>query len=388
MQEVGRKVFKLADLNPAKYNPRKQLKPGDPEFEALVRSMKEFGYVELILVNIHDGTNVIISGHQRWSVLNYLGETEAECLTVDLSEPEEKALNIAMNKISGQWDTEKLKDLLKDIDLSGLDATLTGFPEEEISGLIEDFDTDITTEDSFDPFEEDEGEPFLQEGDIVTLGRHRLLVGNDIPTLMNGAVADLVLTDPLVTEDVYATVRSALSAAHRALSDNGSVYVWYTEPCGMAFLKAFEEAGFYLSGCCIWERGNAPLGFPYKQAHDTCLFGWKAKGKHRWFADRKQTTVWEFDGNDVCGKPVALMAYPMRSSSPKNAIVLDPFGGYGSTLMAAEQTGRTAYVAEPDPWFACAIVRRYINWKDTAEDIVITRNGEEIHAGDLMKEGW
>ena len=388
MQEVGKQVFKLAELNPAKYNPRKQLKPGDPEFERLCRSLKEFGYVEFILVNVRDGANTIIHGHQRWACLKHLGEESVECLTVDLDEPEEKALNIAMNKISGEWDLDKLKALLKDIDLSGLDATLTGFPEEELGGLIGDLDVDVTTEDGFDPFEGDRG-AFLQEGDIVALGRHRLLVGSDLALLMNGAVADIIVTDPVVAidqvEDAYPMLYQAFAAAHKHLSDDGSAYIWYTEPRGIEFLKAFEEAGFYLSGCCIWER-SAEGGYPYRQSHDTCLFGWKAKGRHRWFADRKQTTVWEFPGVGVYGKPLALMAYPMRISSPKEAIVLDPFGGYGSVLMAAEQTGRTAYVCEADPWFASAIVRRYINWKDTTEDVEVTRSGEKIHAADLLEE--
>ena len=384
--DVGRQVFKLSELNPAKYNPRKQLKPGDPEFERLCRSIKEFGYVELILVNVRDGKNTIIHGHQRWSCLTHLGWQEAECLTVDLDEPEEKALNIAMNKISGEWDMEKLKAVLKDIDLSDLDATLTGFPEEELGGLIGDLDVDITTEDGFDPFEDDKG-VFLQAGDLVTLGRHRLLVGDDIPALMDGEKADLILTDPMqtISGPQEAEIYTALAAAGRMLSDEGSIYIWYTEPHGLPFMKAFEDAGFYLSGCCIWERGGSE-GFPYKQSHDTCLYGWKSKGRHRWFADRKQTTVWEFPGNDVCGKPLALTAYPMRISSPKDAVVLDPFGGYGSTLMAAEQTGRAAYICESDPWFASAIVRRYADWKDTTEDIEITRSGEEIHAADLLEE--
>lgn len=252
MHEVGKQIFKLADLNPAKYNPRKQLKPGDPEFEALARSMKEFGYVELILVNIRDGSNVIISEHQRWSVLNYLGETEAECLTVDLPEPEEKALNIAMNKISGQWDMEKLKGVLRDIDLSDLDATLTGFQEEELGGLIGDVDVDITTEDDFDALSEDI-DSFVEVGDLIILGRHRLLCGADLDLLMDGKEADLILTDPLQRGEDTA-VFPILAAAGRHLSNEGSVYVWYTEPHGMEYLKAFEDSGFYLSGCCIWER--------------------------------------------------------------------------------------------------------------------------------------
>lgn len=382
MRNVERRNFKLSGLNPAKYNPRKQLKPGDPEFERLCRSLKEFGYVELILVNVRDGANVIISGHQRWSCLRHIGETEAECLTVDLDEPEEKALNIAMNKISGEWDMDKLKAVLKDIDLSDLDATLTGFPEEELGALIGDVDVDITTEDGFDALSEDI-DTFIEPGDLILLGGHRLLCGADLDLLMDGTEADIILTDPLQRGEDTA-VYPVLAAAGRHLANDGSVYVWYTEPHGMEYLKAFEESGFYLSGCCIWERGGGTEGFPYRQTHDTCLYGWKAKGRHRWFSDRKQTTVWEFEGNNEGGKPLALLAYPLRISSPKNAKVLDPFGGYGSTLMAAEQTGRTAYIAEPDPWFASAIVRRYIAWREDDRDVTILRNGGEIHAGDLI----
>ena len=372
--EVGRKIFKLSELNPAKYNPRKQLKPGDPEFEALARSMKEFGYVELILVNVRDGSNVIISGHQRAACLTYLGETEVECLTVDLSEPEEKALNIAMNKISGQWDMEKLKDVLRDIDLSDLDVTLTGFPEEELGALIGDVEVDITTEDDFTA----DGDVFIKEGDLVLLGKHRLLCGSDFSLLMDGAEADLILTDPMEAGKDTG-IFPVLAEAGRHLSNEGSVYVWYTEPQGMEFLTAFEQSGFYLSGCCIWERGKS-AGFPYRQTHDTCLFGWKAKGKHRWFTNRKQTTVWEFADTAGDGKPIALMAYPMRISSPKKGVILDPFAGYGSVLMAAEQTGRTCYCLESDPWFASVIVRRYMSWTDEAVKVI--RGGEEIIYGE------
>lgn len=148
MEQVKTQVFKIDELNPATYNPRKALQPGDPEFEALCKSIETFGYVDLVVVNTRTG-NTVVSGHQRLSAMKYLGRTEVECVLVDLDEPEEKALNIAMNKISGDWDMEKLKDLLKDLDLSGLDMTLTGFADEELQGLIgdvslgdEDFDID------------------------------------------------------------------------------------------------------------------------------------------------------------------------------------------------------------------------------------------------------
>ena len=175
MDQVKTQKFNIDDLNPAKYNPRKALAPGDPEFEALCRSIETFGYVDLVVVNVRDGANVIVSGHQRISAMRYLGMTEAECVVVDLDEPQEKALNVAMNKISGEWDMEKLKALLKDLDLSGLDMTLTGFDDEELKGLIGD--VSLGDED----FDEDEilTKPiYTKTGDLWNLGPHRIICGD------------------------------------------------------------------------------------------------------------------------------------------------------------------------------------------------------------------
>ena len=135
MKDMKSRKFRLDELNPAKYNPRKALKPGDKEFEKLKKSIQHFGYVELIVVNVANG-NTVISGHQRLSVLKHLGETEVECVVVELSETEEKALNIAMNKVTGDWDVPKLADLLKDLESVNYNLDFTGFEAPEISELF------------------------------------------------------------------------------------------------------------------------------------------------------------------------------------------------------------------------------------------------------------
>ena len=175
MEQVKTQKFNIDDLNPAKYNPRKQLMPGDPEFEALCRSIETFGYVDYVVVNIRDGANVIVSGHQRLSAMKYLGYTEAECVVVDLDESQEMTLNIAMNKISGEWDMEKLKELIKDIDLSGLDVTLTGFDAEELKSLIGDVKLG---EEDFDQDEVLEKPTYSKPGDLWHLGPHRIICGD------------------------------------------------------------------------------------------------------------------------------------------------------------------------------------------------------------------
>ena len=203
MEQVKTQKFNIADLNPAKYNPRKQLMPGDPEFEALCRSIETFGYVDYVVVNVRDGANVIVSGHQRLSAMKYLGYTEAECVVVDLDEPQEMTLNIAMNKISGEWDMEKLKALLKDIDLSGLDMTLTGFNEDELKGLIGDVKLG---EEDFDVDEEMAKPTYSKPGDIWHLGPHRFICGDSTildtyTKLLSDTRVQLVLSRDLKTVD-------------------------------------------------------------------------------------------------------------------------------------------------------------------------------------------
>lgn len=236
--------MKLADLNPAPYNPRKKLQPGDPEYEKLKRSIQTFGYVELIVVNERTG-NTVISGHQRLTVLKDLGETEAECVVLDLSMNDEKALNLAMNKISGVWDIPSLTSLLQDLSVSAYDISLTGFEPTEITDLFDD----VSEVKEDEPPEPATQEPAItQEGDIWELGPHRLMCGDstdpdDIDELMGGRMADLLITDPpynvdyqggtdeklkimndkMEADEFYRFLFAAFGAAARVLKPGGGV---------------------------------------------------------------------------------------------------------------------------------------------------------------------
>ena len=413
MNEMKIKKFKLVELNPAKYNPRKKLKPGDREFEKLENSIKNFGYVEPIVVNIAND-NTIISGHQRLSVLKHMGETEAECVVVELDALNERALNVAMNKVSGEWDEDLLAELLKDMEESGFDLGKTGFEPPEIEQLFNSVHDKKVTEDDFDIDAELEKPAVAKMGDIWTLGRHRLVVGDStLPetydVLMAGAKANLVVTDPpynanyegsagkikndhMENEQFYNFLFAAFVNMEQNMEQDASIYVFHADTEGLNFRSAFKAAGFYLSGCCIWKKQSLVLGrSPYQWQHEPCLFGWKKGGKHNWYSDRKQTTIWEFDRpkkseQHPTMKPVGLVAYPIKNSSMSNCIVLDPFGGSGSTLMACEQTNRICYTIELDEKFADVIVNRYIEQAGSAENVSVERDGVKIPYAELEKE--
>lgn len=200
MNEMNIKKFKLSDLNPAKYNPRKALKPGDKEFEKLENSIKNFGYVELIVVN-EANENTVISGHQRLSVLKHLGETEVECVVVSMNEADEKALNIAMNKVSGEWDAEKLAEVMDSLKELDYNLGLTGFEPPEIDELFNQVHDKNVKDDDFDSEKAAEAPAFVEPGDIWLLGHHRLMCGDstkaeDVEKLMDGKKANLCVTDP------------------------------------------------------------------------------------------------------------------------------------------------------------------------------------------------
>jgi DNA modification methylase len=168
------------------------------------------------------------------------------------------------------------------------------------------------------------------------------------------------------------------------MASDASIYVFHADTEGLNFRKAFSDAGFYLSGTCIWKKQSLVLGrSPYQWRHEPILFGWKKKGKHEWYADRKQTTIWEFDKpknnpDHPTMKPVELLAYTILNSSMANCIILDPFGGSGSTLIACEQTDRTCFIIELDERFCDVIVRRYKDQAACADDIYLIRNGEQM----------
>ncbi len=390
-----------ADLLPADYNPRKDLKPGDAEYEKLKRSIEQFGYVEPVIWN--KATGRVVGGHQRLKVLIDMGMTEVDCVVVELSEEKEKALNVALNKISGDWDKDKLALLIADLQGADFDVSLTGFEPAEIDALFKDTIKDGVKDDDFDVGAELEKPTFSKAGDVWTLGRHRLICGDSTKAetfemLIGSTKANLVITDPpynvnyegsagkikndnMADEAFYNFLLAAYTQMHSALADDGSIYVFHADTEGLNFRRAFADAGFYLSGCCIWKKQSLVLGrSPYQWQHEPCLYGWKKNGKHQWYTGRKETTIWEFDkpkknGDHPTMKPIPLLAYPIMNSTMSNAVVLDPFGGSGSTLIACEQTDRICYTVELDEKFCDVIVKRYIEQVGSADEVSVIRDG-------------
>lgn len=390
-----------ADLLPADYNPRKDLKPGDAEYEKLKRSIEQFGYVEPVIWNKTTGR--VVGGHQRLKVLIDMGMTEVDCVVVEMSEEKEKALNVALNKISGDWDKDKLALLIADLQGADFDVSLTGFEPAEIDDLFKDTLKDGVKDDDFDVGEELEKPTFSKAGDIWTLGRHRLICGDSTKAetfdlLMGSTKANLVITDPpynvnyegsagkikndnMADEAFYNFLLAAYTQMHSAMADDASIYVFHADTEGLNFRRAFADAGFYLSGCCIWKKQSLVLGrSPYQWQHEPCLYGWKKNGKHQWYTGRKETTIWEFDkpkknGDHPTMKPIPLLAYPIMNSTMSNAVVLDPFGGSGSTLIACEQTDRICYTVELDEKFCDVIVKRYIEQVGNSDGVTVQRDG-------------
>ena len=391
----------VKDLLPADYNPRKDLKPGDPEYEKLKRSIEQFGYVEPVIWN--EKTGRVVGGHQRLKVLTDMGITEVDVVVVDMDTEKEKALNIALNKISGEWDTEKLALVIADLQGTDFDVSLTGFDPEELEDLFRDDVKGGVKEDDFDVEAELKKPTFSKAGDLWMLGEHRLFCGDStkpetFDLLMNGKKANLVVTDPPYNVDYKGSAgkikndsmaedqfEQFLLAAYQqmeaAMADDASIYVFHSDSHGLSFRKAFEEAGFYLSGCCIWKKQSLVLGrSPYQWQHEPVLFGWKKKGKHQWYTGRKESTIWEFDKpkknkDHPTMKPIALVSYPIMNSTMTGCLVLDPFGGSGSTLIACEQTGRVCYTVELDEKFCDVIVRRYIEQVGSADGVTVLRDG-------------
>jgi len=390
-----------ADLLPADYNPRKDLKPGDAEYEKLKRSIEQFGYVEPVIWNKTTGR--VVGGHQRLKVLMDMGMTEVDCVVVEMDEDKEKALNIALNKISGDWDKDKLALLIADLQGANFDVSLTGFEPAEIDDLFKDTLKDGVKDDDFDVGAELEKPTFSKAGDIWTLGRHRLICGDSTKSetyvaLMGSTKANLVITDPpynvnyegsagkikndnMADDAFYNFLLDAYTQMHAAMADDASIYVFHADTEGLNFRRAFADAGFYLSGCCIWKKQSLVLGrSPYQWQHEPCLYGWKKNGKHQWYTGRKETTIWEFDkpkknGDHPTMKPIPLLAYPIMNSTMSNAVVLDPFGGSGSTLIACEQTDRICYTVELDEKFCDVIVKRYIEQVGGSDGVTVQRDG-------------
>ena len=402
----------IEQLKPAKYNPRKDLKPGDPAYEKIKRSLHDFGYVDPIVWN--EVTGNIVGGHQRYKVLKAEGATEVDCVVVHIENPaDEKALNIALNKATGDWEPVALAELLEDLQQSGYDLGATGFDAAEVDDLFSQVHNKSVHDDDFDVDAATEAEPFVQSGDIWLLGRHRLMCGDatkadQVAVLMDGAKANLCVTDPPYNcdyeggtgmtimndrwkdgEKFYEFLLSAFQNIYDSLVDGGAFYAFHSDAEKVNFFNATVNAGFHYSTTCIWVKNSLVIGrMDYQMRHEPVIYAFKDTAKHKFYGDRKQTTIWEFDKPKQSKlhptmKPLPLLAYPIRMSSQENGIVLDLFGGSGSTLVTCEQLNRICYTMELDMRYASAIVRRYISSAGGTESVYVVRGGEKRECADV-----
>lgn len=386
-------------LIPATYNPRKDLKPNDEEYIKIKNSIINFGYVEPVIIN-KDFT--VIGGHQRLKVLKELNYEKIECIVVDLDKTQEKALNIALNKISGDWDNNKLEELLAELKETDIDLDITGFSFDEVDNILKDITG--SKEDDFDIQQalDEIDEPTTKTGDIWILGRHRLMCGDStqkeqVLRLMNNQEADMLLTDPPYNVDYEGKTADALKIENDNMNETefynflldsfrnmyesvkygGSVYVFHADTEGLNFRNAFKSCGFKLAQCLVWVKNTFVMGRQdYQWRHEPILYGWKEGAGHYFVDDRKQSTVLEFDkpsrnAEHPTMKPVDLLVYLIKNSSKEDNLILDLFGGSGSTLIAAEQTKRKCYTMELDPKYCDVIVKRWetlTNQKAKLED--------------------
>lgn len=372
------------------------------QINKLRSSLREFGFINPVIIDRDFG---IIAGHGRVLAAREEGISEVPCVYADhLTEAQKKAYIIADNRMAmdAGWDEEMLRIEIESLQADAFDLALTGFDEKELSKLFDDGND--AKDDDFDVDEELKKPTFSKAGDVWKLGRHRLVCGDSTKpetyeVLMEGRKANLVLTDPpynvnyegtagkikndnMASEKFFDFLFDAFSCMEKVMADDASIYVFHADTEGLNFRKAFDAAGFYLSGCCIWKKPSLVLGrSPYQWQHEPCLFGWKKNGKHQWYSDRKQTTIWEFEKSKKNGehptmKPIPLLCYPITNSTMSNTLVLDPFGGSGSTLIACEQTDRSCSTIELDEKFCDVIVNRYIELVGTAEKVSVLRDGK------------
>jgi len=406
--------IEIERLKAAAYNPRKDLKPGDIEYDKLLRSVEEFGYVEPIIWNERTGN--IVGGHQRFKVLKYLGYERIDCVVLNIDSAREKALNVALNKIGGEFDNLKLSGLLRDLIDDGFDSTLTGFDDDEQNQLFASLarEEGKIKEDDFDA-DKEAGQivdPVSRPGDIWLLGKHHLLCGDStdigqVARLMDGTRVKLVFTDPPWNVD-YGGATNPKYKDRKILNDNMSTDDFYkfllaafkamssvSEPGAMLYCvmsaqewptvhAALRDAGYHWSSTIIWYKDSFVLSRKdYMTQYEPIFYGWlSGTSALCHLADRKQSDVWEIarpkrSPDHPTTKPIALAARAIENSSRPGDPVLDLFGGSGTTLMAAEQTGRTAFLSELDPRYADCIAERYTRFRESDEGVFLLRDGKK-----------
>ena len=413
MQSTDR--FEKVDINKLVPYARNARTHSKEQILQLRASLREFGFVNPVIV---DKDYNIIAGHGRVLAAKAENMTEIPCVFAEyLTQAQKKAYILADNRLAlnAGWDKDLLALEFADLKELDFDMTLTGFDASEIETLCSDTDGDVQ-DDDFDLTAALEEAAFVLPGDVWTLGRHRLICGDatdgdTVKRLMDGRKANLVLTDPpynvnfkgssglkiknddMKAEPFFHFLMAAFQNLADSLESGGSAYIFHADTEGENFRRAFREAGFHLSGTCIWAKDSFVMGrSPYQWQHEPILYGWLKTGTHKWYAGRAEATVWNFakpkrNADHPTSKPLDLLAYPIRNSSQPNGIVLDTFGGSGSTLIACEQSDRICHMLELDEKYASVILRRYAEFKqNNGADILCERGGKTIRYADLVKQ--
>jgi DNA modification methylase len=412
----------ISQINPAPYNPRLDLKPGDLEYEKLKKSLDTFGCVEPLVWNTQTGN--LVGGHQRFKILLAQGASEAEVSVVDLSLEKEKALNLALNKIQGDWDQNKLAALLEELcRIPDFDVSISGFDLPDISKILDA--QKQAEEDNFD-FEAAVAAietPVTQRGDLIELGPHRILCGDsssleDVQRLLMGQKVNLINTDPPYNVNYYGGNRPTSDSRpknsrqwEQIYSDNltqpeyeewlkkvlfngigqlapgAAVYIWNGHRQFGPMHLMLKELGVHVSAVITWAKPNFAIGFgDYNQATEFALYGWLEKnGAHTWYGPNNESTLWQIKRDPTASyvhptqKPIALAQRAMRNSTQRNDAVLDLFLGSGSTLIAAQSLERQCFAMEIEPRYVDAVVRRYMAYVglDKVTDAIKERYGEK-----------
>lgn len=387
-------MMKISDIKEYENNPRKN----DQAVEAVASSIRSFGFKVPIII---DSNNVIIAGHTRLKASKKLGYTEVPCLIAsDLTSEQVKAFRLADNKVSelAEWDLDKLNEELSFIEM---DMEQFGFED-----LEQELERDVL-EDEFDENEELPITPYAKKGDIFLLGNHRLMCGDstiadDVAKLTDGKQMDMIFTDPPYNvdyegstgmkiqndkqkdEDFYNFLSSAFINMANSVKPGGAIYCCHADTEGLNFRTAFKNAGFKLAECLIWVKNSLVLGRQdYHWRHEPILYGWKEGGAHYFVDDRTQDTIWEYNkpkANNLhpTMKPLELVGKAIKNSSRKGELILDLFGGSGSSLIASEQIERNAYLMELDERYVDVIVKRYLKFVQTYDNCYLLRDGNKI----------
>ncbi len=396
------KKIAVGEINVARYNPRTDLKPGDQEYEKLKQSIQNFGYIEPLVWNKR--TKTLVAGHQRLKILLENGITEVDVSVVDLPLHKEKTLNIALNKIEGTWDEEKLVTLLHELsEVPNFDVELTGFDLPEISEL-----SDSQSENEEDNFDFDAAvnsikEPITQKGDLIELGNHRILCGDstnldDLQKLMQDSKASLldcdfpynvnymggdhpktntrpkksrkwerIYPDNMRQEEYESWMRNAFTNIKNFLHLGSAIYVWQGHRQFPPMYQILLDLGFHVSCVISWIKESAAISYAdYSFQSEQCLYGWLKGASHYFAGQPGESNVWQIKRDPTKSyihptqKPIALRQRAVKNSSKKGDIVLDAFLGSGSLLLACESLGRRCFGVEIDPKYCDAAIQRYI----------------------------